>query len=85
MTEDIRGTDALRTYLSDIFHEMCSYSAGLLLLPWNLEDTKKSIDDCENLSTTITHLQKSFEGIRSPAGMSRMYAKFRLGIPIKQN
>ena len=85
LTEDIKGTDALRTYLSDIFHEMCSYCAGLLLLPWNSEDTKNSIDDCENLPTTITHLQKYFEGIRSPAGMSRMYARFRLGIPIKQN
>jgi len=54
-------------------------------LRWNTEETKESIDDCENLPTTITHLQKYFEGIRSPAGMSRMYARFRLGIPVKQN
>jgi len=85
LSDEIKGTDGLRDYLSDILHEMVSYCPGLVLLLWNTDEHKGAIDDCENLPTTITHLQKYFEGIRSPAGMSRMYARFRLGIPIKQN
>jgi len=64
---------------------MISYYPGLVFLLWNTDEHKGAIDDCENLQTTITCLQKYFEGIRSPVGMSRMYARFRLGIPIKQN
>ena len=84
MPEDQKGTEALRGYLSDLFHEMCSYCQGLSILPWNTTDASDAIDDCENIPTTITKTQKYFDGVRSPTstGSYRQYSKIRLGIPV---
>jgi len=73
--DDKAGTDALRNFLSDIFHEMCSYCEGLLLMPWAKTDNSDTIDDNENIPTTITKIQKYFDGARSSTGQYKQYCK----------
>ena len=78
-----KGTEGLRSYLSDIFNEMVNYGdEQFCLLPWNTDAIVNKIQDPDDLPTKITELKKYFNGARSPESSSYIYTKIRLGFAI---
>ena len=77
-----KGVTGLRSYLSDIFHEMGVYCEGISILPWDSDTLENSIDDCDNIPEQIKELQKYFKDAKSFENGGYVYSKIRLGFPI---
>jgi len=77
-----KGVSGLRSYLSDIFHEMGVYCEGITILPWDSDSLDNPVDDCDNIPDQIKELQKYFKDAKSYENGGYVFSKIRLGFPI---
>jgi len=77
-----KGVSDLRSYLSDIFHEMGVYCEGITILPWDSDSLDNPVDDCDNIPDQIKELQKYFKDAKSYENGGYVFSKIRLGFPI---
>ena len=83
---ELKGTDGLRSHFADIFQTFQGYCDGLKLMPW--DDTSKQMETLENvddLPSSITQLKKYLFNVRAPIPGSRSYFSLRLSFPIRSN
>ena len=84
--DEYKGTEGLRKYFIDIFHEMVNYAdEGFCLLPWDSDDITGKIMEPDAIPDRITDIKKYFNGARSPESSVYIYTKIRLGFPIQSD
>jgi len=83
---EYKGIEGVRSYFSEIFHEMAAFcQEELKLLPWDKSSDKiKTITDCDDLPISITQLKLFLHDLRAPVPGVRSYFKFQIGLPIRQ-
>ena len=82
VTQDQKGTKGMREALLVIFSAMKELCPDVTILPWKDTDKKESIKTPDGLPTTITQLQKYFDGARPLMASGRIYTKIHLGYAI---
>ena len=82
ITADQRGTKGLRDALILIFGMMKELCPDVMILPWK-EDTKKdALKTPDSIPSTITLLQKYFDGARALMPGGCVYMKVNIGFSV---
>ena len=82
VTAEQRGTKGLRDALVNIFSEMQKLCPEVSILPWKEDEKKESLKKTESIPSTITLLQKYFDGARTLLSGGRVYTKINIGFAI---
>lgn len=83
VTAEQRGTHGLREALMSIFLELQSLCSDVVIMPWKQDNkTNPPLKTSDNISKTITLLQKYFDGARAQMKSGRVYTKVNIGYHI---
>ena len=82
VTAEQRGTKGMREALIAIFSVMKDLCPDISVVPWKDDGSKESLKTPDSTPTTITLLQKYFDGARGVMKAGRVYTKMNIGFPI---
>ena len=82
VTKEQKGTRGLREALMIIFTTMIELCPDIVICTWKENEKLQNLKTPESIPTTITLLQKYFDGARTSMTGGRIYMKINIGYPI---